>query len=191
MSNPPAPAPAKKGVFAGFKEFLLRGNVVELAVAVVVGAAFSKIVDAVVKGFINPLVGAIGTQDLDEYHSCLKGSCEVDSAGEVVGQGILINWGPVLSATLTFLITAAVVYFLMILPMNKYKERQAAKAGPLEAAKTDIELLTEIRDELIAQRTGGLDGTADAASDASGPGSAAGSDASVGPQRGGGVDTQK
>ncbi|MBA0053370.1 large conductance mechanosensitive channel protein MscL [Streptomyces sp. AJS327] len=148
----------KKGVLAGFREFLMRGNVVELAVAVVVGTAFSKIVDSVVKGFVNPLVGAIGTEDLTNYRSCLRGPCSYDDSSGEVTEGVAIYWGPVLSATLTFLITAAVVYFLMILPMNKYKERQAAKAGPVEPEATEIQLLTEIRDTLVAQRQGPEDG---------------------------------
>lgn len=145
----------KKSVLGGFKEFLMRGNVVELAVAVVVGTAFSKIVDAVVKGLINPLVGAIGTQDLESYEFCLKDPCKVNKAGEM--QGVPIQWGPILSASLTFLITAAVVYFLMILPMNKYKERQAAKNPTVEPVEpTEVELLAEIRDLLVGQRNGTL-----------------------------------
>ncbi|WP_326689782.1 MULTISPECIES: large conductance mechanosensitive channel protein MscL [unclassified Streptomyces] len=188
MSN--EKTPEKNGILTGFREFLMRGNVVELAVAVVVGTAFSKIVDAVVKGFINPLVGAVGTQDLDKYNSCLKGPCSIDSSGEA--KGVVLNWGPVLSATLTFMITAAVVYFLMILPMNKYKERQAAKAGPVEVPKTEIELLTEIRDVLVAQRTGepGSDGSTPASAPASAS-PESGSDASVARQRDGGVSTDK
>ena len=155
--NPPASAqseaPAqeeKQSILGGFKEFLMRGNVVELAVAVVVGAAFSKIVDAVVSGFINPLVGAVGTQDLDKYSSCLQGPCTKDSSGEFVG--IEIAWGPVLSAALTFVMTAAVVYFLMILPMNKYKAYQESKKPPEEPEPTEVELLKEIRDALVQQR---------------------------------------
>lgn len=146
----------KQSLLAGFREFLLRGNVVELAVAVVVGTAFSKIVDSVVKGLINPLVGAIGTKDLDKYSSCLKAPCEINKATGEVTEGVPINWGPVLSASLTFLITAAVVYFLMILPMNRFKERLAArKATPEEAAEvSEIDLLTEIRDLLAVQRGG-------------------------------------
>ncbi|GAA2060715.1 large conductance mechanosensitive channel protein MscL [Streptomyces albiaxialis] len=179
MSNQTSAESEQKGVLAGFREFLMRGNVVELAVAVVVGTAFSKIVDAIVKGFINPLVGAIGTQDLDQYRSCLKGPCEIDADGEVA-KGVALNWGPVLSATLTFVITAAVVYFLMILPMNKYKERQAAKAGPAEVPKTEVELLGEIRDALVAQRT-----------DSDGAAEVVGADASVTAQRNGGVSTEK
>ncbi|WP_314175120.1 large conductance mechanosensitive channel protein MscL [Streptomyces winkii] len=149
----------KKGLLAGFREFLMRGNVVELAVAVVVGTAFSKIVDSVVKGLINPLVGAIGTKDLEKYRSCLKSPCEINKATGEVTQGVPINWGPVLSATLTFLITAAVVYFLMILPMNRYKERLAARNETPEEPEeaTEIDLLTEIRDLLAAQRAGSED----------------------------------
>ncbi|MFE9332008.1 large conductance mechanosensitive channel protein MscL [Streptomyces sp. NPDC006925] len=190
MSND-APAPEKKGVLTGFREFLMRGNVVELAVAVVIGAAFSKIVEAVVNGFINPLVGAIGTKDLDKYRSCLKGPCEVSPTGEVTA-GIPLHWGPVLSATLTFLITAAVVYFLMILPMNRFNERRAAKAAPAETAPaetagTEVELLTEIRDALLARRGGGSDSAESPAS----AGTATAADSPVGPQRDGGAATRK
>lgn len=147
-----------RGVLGGFREFLMRGNVVELAVAVVVGAAFTNIVNSVVDGVINPLIGAFGTQDLDAYQFCLKGPCEVDSAGEIVS-GIPLYWGSVVSAALTFLITAAVVYFLMILPINRYKARQearaAAEAPPQEPEQTELSVLAEIRDELVAQRTHG------------------------------------
>ncbi len=150
----------KQGVLAGVKEtmggfrtFLMRGNVVELAVAVVVGTAFTSIVNSVVEGVINPLVGAFGTKDLDAYQSCLRGPCEVNAAGEIVS-GIPIRWGSVVSASLTFLMTAAVVYFLMILPLTRYQERRRAKATADPVAQTELELLAEIRDELVAQRTG-------------------------------------
>ncbi|MCT2593100.1 large conductance mechanosensitive channel protein MscL [Streptomyces sp. N2-109] len=146
------------GVLTGFKAFLLRGNVVELAVAVVIGTAFSKIVDSVVKGFVNPLVGAVGTKNLDDYRSCLRGPCETDPATGEILTGVPISWGAVLSASLTFLITAAVVYFLMILPMTKYKERQAAKnpVAEVEAGPSEVQLLTEIRDALVSQRDGSV-----------------------------------
>lgn len=112
-------------ILQGFKAFLMRGNVVDLAVAVVIGAAFTNIVNAVVKGIINPLVGAIGTQNLDNYSSCLSTSCKGT-------HGIQLMWGSVLGAALTFLITATVVYFLMVLPMSKYLARQE---GPQEGAR--------------------------------------------------------
>ncbi|QDQ12065.1 large conductance mechanosensitive channel protein MscL [Streptomyces spectabilis] len=145
-------------VWQGFKAFLTRGNVVDLAVAVVIGAAFTNIVNSVVKGVINPLVGAFGTKDLDHYSSCLKDPCVVKN-GEAVS-GIPIMWGSVLSATLSFVITAAVVYFLMVLPMSKYlakqTARQAAKEGTQEVLEvTELEVLKEIRDALVAQRAAG------------------------------------
>ncbi|GGP48017.1 large-conductance mechanosensitive channel [Streptomyces calvus] len=144
----------KESVWAGFKAFLTRGNVVDLAVAVVIGAAFTNIVNAVVKGIINPLVGAFGTKNLDSYSSCLKGPCE--GTGDAA-TGVRILWGSVLGATLQFLITAAVVYFLMVLPMAKYlarvEARRKEKEGTQEVVEiTELEVLKEIRDSLVAQR---------------------------------------
>ncbi|CAL9483123.1 MULTISPECIES: large conductance mechanosensitive channel protein MscL [Streptomyces] len=154
MSEKNAPS-----VWQGFKAFLMRGNVIDLAVAVVIGAAFTKIVNSVVDGVINPLVGAFGTQSLDGYSSCLKGPCTGtgDSA-----TGVRILWGSVLGATLTFLITAAVVYFLMVLPMSKYLARQEARRKAKESAEevievSELEVLKEIRDALVAQRGSGHD----------------------------------
>ncbi|MEU3784569.1 large conductance mechanosensitive channel protein MscL [Streptomyces sp900129855] len=147
----------KASVWQGFKTFLMRGNVVDLAVAVVIGAAFTNIVNSVVKGIINPVIGAVGTKNLDSYSSCLKGPCTGtgDSA-----TGVRILWGSVLGATLTFVITAAVVYFLMVLPMSKYlatvEARRKAKEGTQEVIEvTELEVLKEIRDALVARRGSG------------------------------------
>ena len=147
----------KASILQGFKAFLMRGNVVDLAVAVVIGAAFSNIVNSIVKGIINPVVGAIGTKNLDSYYSCIKDPCTGtgDSA-----TGVRILWGSVLGATLTFVITAAVVYFLMVLPMAKYlarvEARRKAKEGTREIIEvTELEVLKEIRDALVAQRGNG------------------------------------
>ncbi|WP_409471516.1 large conductance mechanosensitive channel protein MscL [Streptomyces sp. HC307] len=147
------------GVWDGFKAFLTRGNVVDLAVAVVIGAAFTNIVNSVVKGVINPLVGAIGTKNLDSYSSCLKGPCALATDGSV-SRGVMILWGSVLGATLSFVITAAVVYFLMVLPMAKYlarvEARRKAREGTHEVIEvTELEVLKEIRDSLVAQRGSG------------------------------------
>ena len=140
-------------IWHGFKAFLMRGNVVDLAVAVVIGAAFTNIVNSVVKGLINPLVGAIGTTNLDNYKSCLSESCPGN-------HGIQLMWGSVLGATLSFVITAAVVYFLMVLPMSKYLARQEARRKAREGTHevievTELEVLKEIRDVLVAQRSSG------------------------------------
>ncbi|MEV0776680.1 MscL family protein [Streptomyces sp. NPDC050433] len=148
----------KESVLEGFKAFLTRGNVIDLAVAVVIGAAFTSVVNSLVKGVINPVVGAFGTKDLDRYTSCLKSPCETNAAGEVVS-GIPIMWGTVLSATLSFLITAAVVYFLMVLPMAKYLARRARQQAAKEQVEevlevSELEVLKEIRDALVAQQRG-------------------------------------
>ncbi|MFC8505746.1 large conductance mechanosensitive channel protein MscL [Streptomyces sp. NPDC057411] len=144
----------KESVLEGFKAFLMRGNVIDLAVAVVIGAAFTNIVNSVVKGIINPIVGAFGTKNLESYKSCLKDPCRVVN-GEM--QGIQLEWGLVLSAILSFLITAAVVYFLMVLPMAKVLAKRAAhdkaKEGVQETLEvSELEVLKEIRDTLVAQR---------------------------------------
>ncbi|WP_037801815.1 large conductance mechanosensitive channel protein MscL [Streptomyces sp. LaPpAH-108] len=151
-------------VLDGFKAFLMRGNVIDLAVAVVIGAAFTNIVNSVVKGVINPLVGAFGSQNLDHYSVCLKDPCEMAADG-TVKSGVPILWGSVVGSALQFLITAAVVYFLMVLPMAKYLARQEArkKAREGQAANeptpvTEVDVLQDIRDLLVAQRNGSADG---------------------------------
>ncbi|MFF8385060.1 large conductance mechanosensitive channel protein MscL [Streptomyces kanasensis] len=147
----------RTSLLEGFKAFLMRGNVVDLAVAVVIGAAFTNIVNTIVKGVISPIVGAFGTQNLESYQFCLKGPCSV-RGGEVT-DGVAILWGSVLSATLSFLITAAVVYFLMVLPMAKYLARKAAREKELHGAQdavdvTELDVLKDIRELLVAQRGG-------------------------------------
>lgn len=173
-------AEKKESLMGGFKAFLMRGNVIDLAVAVVIGAAFTNIVNSVVKGIINPVVGAFGTKDLESYSSCLKDPCRVVD-GEM--QGIQIQWGLVLSAILSFLITAAVVYFLIVLPMAKILAKRAAhekaKEGVEEVMEiSELEVLKEIRDHLVAQRgpvAGTGTGTGPGTSTGTGSGSGGGS----------------
>jgi large conductance mechanosensitive channel len=107
------PQDKEKYMFKGFREFLLRGNVIDLAVAVVIGAAFSNIVQALVKDIITPLIGAIGGKPDFSY---LKVG--------INGSDFLI--GDFLNALISFLIIAAVIYFLVVLPMNKLNERMKA-----------------------------------------------------------------
>lgn len=124
----------------GFKEFILRGNVIDLAVAVVIGAAFTQIVNAIVAGLINPLIALVfNAKDLAHLH-----------AGPFL-------WGSIVGAIINFLAVAVVVYFAFVFPMNNVKERQEAKraaaAGPDAApAPTETELLAEIRDLLARER---------------------------------------
>ncbi|QGU02530.1 Large-conductance mechanosensitive channel [Corynebacterium kalinowskii] len=126
----------------GFKDFLMRGNVVDLAVAVVIGTAFTAIVTAFTTNIINPLIAALG-------------GAEVKGLGFYVVSGnenTFVDFGAIITAALNFLIIAAVVYFILVAPMNKLKEIQAARMGANEDDETpasiEAELLEEIRDLL-------------------------------------------
>lgn len=122
----------------GFKEFIARGNVIDLAVAVVIGAAFGAVITAIVDGFINPLVSMIfGEQSLAHVMTF-----EINNA--------IFSLGLILDALLKFVIIAATIYFLVVLPLNKLAERRKrGEPAPDEAVSpTEIELLTEIRDAL-------------------------------------------
>lgn len=130
----------------GFKKFIMRGNVIELAVAVIIGGAFTAIVTAFTSGIIEPLLAAVG------------GSPEF-GLGFHLREGnpaTFVNIGGILTAIFNFLIIAGVIYFLMIMPMNKLAEMNARRKGiePEEATATETELLAEIRDLLIEQRGG-------------------------------------
>ena len=120
----------------GFKDFLMRGNVVDLAVAFVIGLAVVALIGSIVTGIINPLIAAV------------FGQTDLASVGTFTINNAEFSLGLVLDALVNFLAVAAVVYFLIVLPMNKIKERMAK---PEEAAApTEVELLTEIRDALAA-----------------------------------------
>ena len=134
----------------GFKDFILRGNVVELAIAVVIGSAFAAVVDSFVSSIITPILNVIGSPD--------AGALGIDlRAGDTLADGTdptLINIGAIINALIVFLITAAVVYFVFVVPMNKFTEAQKKRKGITEEVPepTDIELLTEIRDLLKTQK---------------------------------------
>lgn len=128
-------------MLTGFKNFILRGNVIELAVAFVIGAAFVALVNTVVDGLINPLIAAI------------VGSPNLDMAMIVTINEAQFSFGAVIGAIINFLLVAAAVYFLIVAPMNALAERR--KAGvelEPEAPAEDILLLQEIRDLLAAKR---------------------------------------
>ncbi len=134
----------------GFREFILRGNVIDIAVAVVIGAAFTAIVTGLVTGIFNPVIALIfDSSDLAKAGIPLRAATPGHPA-------IILAWGAVISAVIQFLLVAVVVYFALVVPMNYAKKLQAARAGVADAAPagpTDIELLTQIRDLLEAQKT--------------------------------------
>ena len=126
----------------GFKEFITKGNVIDLAVAVVIGTAFTAIVSAVVSSIITPLVAMVFKAD-----DAGKFGFTVDN---IYGDPVTFPIGELISAVISFLAVALVVYFVFVVPMNTYKELKAAKnpAVEEETLPTEQELLIEIRDLL-------------------------------------------
>ena len=119
-------------MFKGFKQFMLRGNVIDLAVAVVIGAAFGAVVTAFVTNILNPLIAAIiGKPDFSAF--------SVSVNGGVIAYGLFLN------ALISFLLIGAGVYFFMVAPMNAWKARQArGQAPPDPTTKKCPECLSEI-----------------------------------------------
>ncbi|MBW1638175.1 MULTISPECIES: large conductance mechanosensitive channel protein MscL [Microbacterium] len=131
----------------GFKDFILRGNVIDLAVAVVIGAAFSKIIDVIVAALINPLIAMFFNADSLDTALQLQ-------VPTLLGGTSTFAFGAILGAVINFLAVALIVYLVFVMPMNKFKERQAAKAGVSEeeAELTEQQLLVQIRDLLEKQQ---------------------------------------
>ncbi|MDO5030496.1 MAG: large-conductance mechanosensitive channel protein MscL [Corynebacterium sp.] len=128
----------------GFKDFIMRGNVIDLAVGVVIGAAFTAIVTAFTDSLLEPLLNAIG-------------GAEVTGLGFHIIPGndaTYLDFAAVITAIINFLLVAAVVYFVIVAPMNKFNEmREARLSTPAEPEVTEADLLTEIRD-LLAEQNG-------------------------------------
>jgi large conductance mechanosensitive channel len=128
-----------------FKKFALRGNVVDLAIGVIIGAAFSGIVNSLVGDIIMPIIGAItGGIDFSNYYLPLSSKVTATTLAEAKKQGAVLGWGNFLTITLNFIIIAFVL-FLAVRALNRLAKKEAEKAPPL--SKTE-ELLTEIRDQL-------------------------------------------
>ncbi|MBK6858480.1 MAG: large conductance mechanosensitive channel protein MscL [Microthrixaceae bacterium] len=121
-----------------FKEFLLRGNVVDLAVAVVIGGAFTAIVTALSKGILTPLVGMIVGTDFSDMTFTLNGST--------------FSYGIVIDAVISFVLISAVVFFLIVKPMQVLAARRAKGEVEADEPTPEAVLLTEIRDLLRARQ---------------------------------------
>ena len=126
------------GMLSGFKKFILKGNVIDLAVAVVIGSAFSAVVDALVKSVLMPLISVlVGEPNFDNFLAF----------GDV-------RFGVLLTAVVNFLLVASALYFVIVAPMNKLIEHRNRKLGIGQDTKKEaaedpqIALLTEIRDAL-------------------------------------------
>lgn len=120
----------------GFKEFLLRGNVIDLAIAVVIGTAFVAIVTAFSENIINPLIAAVGSVDSAGFGFQITDNPET-----------FVNIGAVITAAINFALIAAVVYFALVVPVAAMNKKRKT-AG--EETLSDTDLLTEIRDLLAA-----------------------------------------
>jgi len=132
-------------MLAEFKKFALRGNVVDLAIGVIIGAAFSGIVNSVVGDIIMPAIGAItGGIDFSNYYLPLSSKVTATTLVEAKKQGAVLAWGNFLTVTLNFIIIAFVL-FLVIRGLNKLAHKEEEKAPP--PSKTE-QLLTDIRDQL-------------------------------------------
>jgi large conductance mechanosensitive channel len=133
-----------------FREFALKGNVVDLAVGVIIGAAFGTIVSSLVDDLIMPLIGAVtGGLDFSNYFLPLSSAVTATTLDAAREQGAVFAYGKFLTAVLKFAIVAWVM-FLIIKGMNTMKRKQEADPKPAEAP-ADIKLLTEIRD-LLAKK---------------------------------------
>ena len=122
----------------GFKEFIMRGNVIDLAVGVIIGGAFGTVVNALVEAVIMPAIALVLSEPNFDNWLVLGGSVKV---------------GVFLTAVVNFLLVAAALYFCIVLPINKMNEARARKLGLEDeepAVEPDIALLTEIRDALVA-----------------------------------------
>jgi large conductance mechanosensitive channel len=124
----------------GFRDFIMRGNVVDLAVGIVIGAAFTALVASFTDSFIKPLIQLFGGGG--------------NLGGTVTIRGAIFNWGGFITGLVTFIITAAVLYFLVVTPMNRLAERRKRGEEPEpKAPSEEVRLLTEIRDALVANAT--------------------------------------
>lgn len=166
-------AKEKKGFWKEFKEFIARGNVLDMAVGIIIGGAFTAIITAVVNNILTPLLQMIpGTDGMGALQVVLR-EAVLDEAGEVITSAVILDFGIVISAIITFLLTALIL-FLIVRTVNRVRARaeeakakreaeEAAAKATEEAAKaaaepapapapTTEELLAEIRDLLKAQK---------------------------------------
>ncbi|WP_018683343.1 large conductance mechanosensitive channel protein MscL [Actinokineospora enzanensis] len=128
----------------GFKDFLMRGNVIDLAVAVVIGAAFTDVVKSFTDGLLKPLLNSAG------------GARAADGLGfRIIGskETTFLDFGGVINSAINFVIVAAIIYFLIVLPVKHIQERRKRGQEPGPAEPTDVELLKEIRDLLKHQQS--------------------------------------
>jgi large conductance mechanosensitive channel len=135
------------GITSEFKEFAVKGNVVDLAVGVIIGGAFGKIVDSIVGDLIMPIVGkVIGGLDFSNYFIALSGQTATTLA-EAKKAGAVLAYGSFITVLINFVILAFII-FMMVKQINRLKREAPAPAPAPAATPEDVVLLREIRDAL-------------------------------------------
>lgn len=139
-----------------FKQFALRGNAVDLAIGIIIGAAFGKIVDSIVGDIFMPMIGAVtGGLDFSNYFTPLSDGVTATALTEAKNQGAVLAWGSFITVAINFIIIAWIL-FLLVKGMNRLRRTEDAKTGTADKPAeipADVKLLTEIRDLLKTGRT--------------------------------------
>ena len=129
-----------------FRNFALKGNVIDLAFAVIIGAAFSKIVDSLVKDIIMPVIGLVGSADFSNYFLPLSGAVTATNLADAQKQGAVLAWGSFLTYVVNFMIVAFVL-FLIVKAIRQFQQaKEEPKSDPIPTGEE--KLLGEIRDIL-------------------------------------------
>jgi large conductance mechanosensitive channel len=135
----------------GFREFILRGNVVDLAIAVVMGTAFALVINTFVSSIVKPIIASFPGASVHGWGFSLRGGA--------LRASTFIDLSAIINAVIVFIVTAIVVYFVIVVPLQKVQARRAKGLEPEpEAVSEDILLLREIRDALGARPTDGTAG---------------------------------
>ena len=134
-----------------FRDFALKGNVVDLAFAVIIGAAFAKVVDSLVKDIIMPVIGMVGSADFSNYFLPLSRNVTATNLADAQKQGPVLAWGSFATYVVNFLIVAAALFFMFKL-INNIKNRLAFEAPKETPPSRQEVLLAEIRDLLQRER---------------------------------------
>lgn len=143
---------AKKSLYQEFKEFAVKGNMIDLAIGIIIGSAFTKIVNSLVQSVIMPALGmAVGSFDFKHLKVVLK-EAELDASGGVVEEAVVVRYGEFIQATVDFIIVALII-FAFVKIINSWKNKAEDPGNKEVATPKDIQLLAEIRDLLKARQT--------------------------------------
>ncbi|MBR0752656.1 large conductance mechanosensitive channel protein MscL [Bradyrhizobium jicamae] len=130
-----------------FRDFAMKGNVIDLAVGIVIGAAFTGIVNSLVNDIIMPIIGMLGGLDFNNYFIALAKSVTATNLADAKKQGAVLAYGSFLTLVVNFIIVAFVL-FMVIRTMNQLKRKEEAKPAEPPKPSAEVVLLTEIRDLL-------------------------------------------